>query len=58
MAYLPDFLSPQYFYVVVTKHGLHVDMGYVPLTRAEELTARAIGAGCIITFIVPNNTCH
>jgi len=58
MAYLPDILSVEYFYVTHTKEGMPVDMGYVLQSRLQELVARAQRAGCNVTLSPPNNTCH
>lgn len=55
MKYVPSSLQPQLFYVVTTPEGKHIDLGFVPPSACEDLTARAHNAGCTIRFIVRTN---
>lgn len=58
MHYIPELLSPKYFYVVRDAQGQHVDCGFVPLVRAQALVDQAIKVGLTVDLIEPNNTCH
>lgn len=58
MDILQKLFEPQYFYVTVDEQRKPVDMGYVPLSLAQELVATAQRAKCHVTLVVPNTTCH
>ena len=58
MDILQKLFEPQYFYFTIDEHRKPVDMGYVPLSLAQELIARASQAKCQVTLVVPNKTCH
>lgn len=58
MTTLSELVSTRYFYVVRDAADQHVDIGFVALMNVEKLVASAHGAGCTVTLIEPNNTCH
>lgn len=58
MPTLESLLGPHYFYFVTTKRGMPVDMGYVYLSHSQTLIDGAHNSECILTLVVPNNTCH